>query len=85
MGAIDPQGGAIFDPRGMIGRIYKKLLITMLHTKYTNFGSCGFFMYCPIIRLWQIMTSPWQGLYRPKGHSWQDLQRGPLYIATHKI
>ena len=22
MGANDPQGGAIFDPRGMIGRIY---------------------------------------------------------------
>ena len=24
MGANDPRGGAIFDPRGMIGRIYKK-------------------------------------------------------------
>ena len=22
MGATDPRGGAIFDPRGMIGRIY---------------------------------------------------------------
>ena len=22
MGANDPQGGAIFDPRGMVGRIY---------------------------------------------------------------
>ena len=40
--ANDPQGGAIFDPRGMIGRIYVKLRITMLHTEYRNFGSCGF-------------------------------------------
>ena len=24
MGANDPRGGAIFDPRGMIGRIYIK-------------------------------------------------------------
>ena len=24
MGANDPQGGVIFDPRGMVGRIYKE-------------------------------------------------------------
>ena len=24
MGANDPRGGAIFDPRGMVGRIYKE-------------------------------------------------------------
>ena len=24
MGANDPRGGAIFDPRGMIGRIYNQ-------------------------------------------------------------
>ena len=34
MGANDPRGGAIFDPRGMIGRIYKKDYYTLLHTKY---------------------------------------------------
>ena len=34
MGANDPQGGATFESRGMIGRIYVKLHITMLHTKY---------------------------------------------------
>ena len=33
MGANDPWGGAIFDPRGMIRRIYVKLHISMLHTK----------------------------------------------------
>ena len=42
MGANDPRGGAIFDPRGMIGRIYKKDLYTLLHTKYEGSGPCGF-------------------------------------------
>ena len=32
MGANDPQGGAIFDPRGMVGRIYKEHHYTLLHT-----------------------------------------------------
>ena len=32
MGANDPQGGAIFDPRGMIGRIYVEHHTTLLHT-----------------------------------------------------
>ena len=31
MGANEPWGGAISDPRGMLGRIYVKLHITMLH------------------------------------------------------
>ena len=42
MGANDPRGRAIFDPRGMIGRIYKEDHFTLLHTKYEIFGSCGF-------------------------------------------
>ena len=42
MGANDPQGGAIFDHRGMICRICIKLHITLLHTKHRSFGSCGF-------------------------------------------
>ena len=40
--AINPQGDAISDPRGMIGRLYVKLEITMLHTKYRSFGCCPF-------------------------------------------
>ena len=32
MGANDPRGGAIFDPRGMVGRIYKEHHYTLLHT-----------------------------------------------------
>ena len=42
MAAIDPRGGAIFDPRGMIGMIYIEDHYTLLHTKYESFGPCGF-------------------------------------------
>ena len=31
----------IFDPRGMIGRIYVEFHMTFLHIKYTSFVSCG--------------------------------------------
>ena len=41
MGANDPRGRAIFDPRGMIGRIYKQDHYTLLHTKYEGSGPCG--------------------------------------------
>ena len=45
----DPRGGAIFDPRGKIGRIYVELHMTMLYIKYTSFVSCccreDFFIY----------------------------------------
>ena len=42
MGANDPRGGVIFDPRDMVGRIYKEDQYTLLHTKYERFGLCGF-------------------------------------------
>ena len=42
MGDNDPRGGAIFDPNGMVGRIYKEEHYTLLHTKYESSGSCGF-------------------------------------------
>ena len=42
MGANDPPGGAIFDPRGMISRIYIEDHYKLLHTKYESFGPCGF-------------------------------------------
>ena len=57
---MTPRGGAIFDPRGIIGRIYKKDHYTLLHTKYEGSGPCGFgeedfFMFCTI-------TPPGRGL-----------------------
>ena len=36
------RGGARMDPRGTVGRIYKKYHFTLLHTKYESFGPCGF-------------------------------------------
>ena len=51
MGANDPWGRAIFDPRGMVGRIYIEYHCTLLHTKYESSGPCGFgedfFMFFP--------------------------------------
>ena len=48
----DLRGGAIFDPRGMVGRIYKEDHYILLHTKYESSGPCGFreedfFMFFP--------------------------------------
>ena len=37
-----PRGGTIFDPRGMVGRIYKEDHYTLQHTKYESSGPCGF-------------------------------------------
>ena len=42
MGPNDPRDGAIFDPMGMVGRIYKADQYTLLHTKYESSGPCGF-------------------------------------------
>ena len=36
------RGGAIFDPRGMVGRIYKEDHYKLLHTKYESSGPCVF-------------------------------------------
>ena len=70
MGANDPRGGAISDPRGMIGRINKKDQYTLLHTKYESSGLCcfgeEFFILLP-----QRPTGRVQ--YGPQGHDQQDL------------
>ena len=42
MGANDPWGMAILDPRGLIGRIYVADHKTLLHTKYITFRPDGF-------------------------------------------
>ena len=39
---MTPRGGAIFDPRGMVGRIYKEDHYTLPHTIYESSGPCGF-------------------------------------------
>ena len=42
MGPNDPRDRAIFDPRGMVGMIYKEDHYTLLHIKYKSSGPCGF-------------------------------------------
>ena len=42
MGANDPRGMASLDPRGLIGRIYVGVHLTLLHTKYISCGPHGF-------------------------------------------
>ena len=68
MGANDLWGGAIFDPRGMIGRTYIEDHCTLLHTKYESFGPCGF---GEDFLMFFLMT-PGAGP-GPQGHSRQDL------------
>ena len=67
---MTPRGRAIFDPRGMVDRIYKEDHYTLLHTKYESSGPCGFreedLMFFP-------MTPAGRGQYGPQGHGWQHL------------
>ena len=48
---MTPGGRAIFDPRGMVGRIYEENHYILLHTKYESSGPCDFgedfFMFFP--------------------------------------
>ena len=49
------------DPSGTVGRIYKEDHYTLLLTKYESSGPCGFgeedfFMFFPIVSLWELMT-----------------------------
>ena len=39
---MTPGAVPFFDPRGMVGRIYKEDHYTLLHTKYESSGPCGF-------------------------------------------
>ena len=71
-GDIDPGGGAISDPRSMLGKIYLKLNITMLRTKYRSFGCCGFREEGRFLHVFSIV-SLWQTVM-PKG--WKKVQVG---------
>ena len=69
------RGRAIFDPRGMVGRIYKEDHYTLLNTKYESSGPFS------EKKIYVFPITP-QG-----GHVWTPGTRlaRPLYIATHKI
>ena len=83
MGANDPWGGAIFDPRGMVGRIYKEDHYTLLHTKYESSGPCGsgeedFFCFSH--------DAPGWGLYGPQGHGLSAfIKRTTIHCYTQNM
>ena len=80
------------DPRGTVGRMYKEDHYTLLHTKSQNMKALGLvvsekkiflcFSHCKSMG---ANDPPGRGHFGPQGHDWQDLYRGPLNIATHKI
>ena len=64
MGDDDPRCGTIFDPRGMVGKIYKEDHYTLIHTKYEGLvvSEKIFFMF------FFPMTHPGRGPYMdPRG------------------
>ena len=71
----------------MIGRIYVYLIIILLRTIHASFGYFGFKEEedFPHFKPMSDNHTPGCGLYEPQEHCWQDLQRGSLYIATHKM
>ena len=73
--------GACMDLWAMFSSIYIKDHYTLLHTKYKSSGPCGF----GEDFLCFSHEVPRAGPVWTPGHGWQDLYRGPLYIATHKI
>ena len=83
MGANDSWGGAIFDPRGMVGRIYKENHYTLLHTKYESSGPCGF---GEEDFLCFSHDAPGAGPVWTSG-AWLAgfIKRTIIHIATHKI
>ena len=69
MGANDPRGGAIFVPRGMIGRIYIKKTTT--HCYIQNMKALGQVVSEKIFLCFAPSRPPGRGLYGPQGHGWQ--------------
>ena len=65
LGANDP-GRGFFDPRGMVGRIYKQVHYTLLHTKYESSGPCGFGK--EDFLMFFFHDAPRAGPYGPQGH-----------------
>ena len=51
----------MFNPRSMVGRIYKDDHYNLRYTKYESSRPCGFgeyffFIFFPIVSLWELMT-----------------------------
>ena len=72
----------------MIGRIYVELLRTLLHTKYTSFGSCGFsgedFSIYFIYKHMEYNDAPEARPVWTPGTRLAGFIKGVLYITTHQ-
>ena len=66
---MTPWGGAIFDPRGMVGRIIKR---TTIHCYIQNMKALGLVVSDKKIFSTFPMTPRGRGLYGPQGYGWQD-------------
>ena len=69
------------DPRGTVGRIYKEEHYTLLQTKYESSGLWFrrrfFFMFFPIVSLWELITPGAVPFFDPRG------MIGRIYIEDH--
>ena len=89
MGANDHRGVANLDPRDMLGRIY---LGTSKHRYMQNIQASGRVVTEKKIFLCFSYNKPMadndtlrRDQFETQGHSWQELLRGILIFATHKI
>ena len=76
---------ANLDHRGLIGRIYVGDHYTFLPTKYISSGPYDFREdFLSFSHYKSMGANDPQGMASlgPRGVDWQDLYRGPLYIAT---
>ena len=80
MGVNDPWDGAIFDSRGMVGRIYKEDHYTVLHTKFESSGPCGFgkdFFSVFLLLVYGSYLLPW------KPEVFSDLEQNLMQPVPH--
>ena len=70
MGANDPRGGVIFDPRAMVGGFIKRIT---KHCYTQNMKALGLVVSEKKIFLYFPKDAPGRGPYGPQGHGWQDL------------
>ena len=79
MGANNPRGIAIFDPRCMVDRIFTEDHLTLLHTKYESSRPCGF----GEDFLCFSHDAPGRGLYDPRGTVGRIYTRTPRRSISH--
>ena len=76
-----PRAGPVWTQRAQLAGFIKR---TTIHCYTQKMKAPGLVVSEKIFYVFP-MTPLGQGPYEPQGHGWQDLQRGPLYIATNKI